>query len=70
MMVSRGSDAPPVLEADLSPQQCAPAEADRSDLTLSKRGKGEAVPLAALGRWLTGSPAAGLKYCGPTVPPR
>lgn len=69
-MVSGGSDVLPVLEADLSPQQCAMAEADPSDLSLSKTGEGEAVPLTALGEWLADSPVATLKYRRPTVPPR
>jgi len=68
-MVSGGSDALPVLEADLSPQQCATAEADQSDLALSETGKDEAVPHAALGRGVTGSPVAGLKDHGLTVLP-
>lgn len=68
-MVSGGSDALPAPEADLSPQQCAMAEADPSDLALSETGKGEAVPLVAPGRWLRVSPVARLKYRGPAMPP-
>lgn len=70
MMVSGGSDALPVPEADLSPQQCATAEAEPSDPPGPETGPDEAMPPAALPRWLTGPPAARAKRGGPTVPPR